>query len=223
MGPIGRLPLFAVAAVLGIAVLAWLSARRPSGDRSDAAPSAAVVREEAPPPERSAPDLPAEVPAPDVAESEAAPLDADAIGQAVAWDAIDLEQVRAALPDNVYWTRAAPTTDPTVIEARAEAMRQWNVHYGKVLSGTATEEEIRAFYDERARVSGDYVELTTYLIDHYGETLSGDDQTLLHLARRLHRARLEEIPRKIEEAFEHKRAQDAARAAWLADEKRFNE
>ena len=41
------------------------------------------------------------------------------------------------------------------------------------------------------------------------------------VARRLHQARLEEIPRKLEEAFERKRAQDAARQAWLADQERF--
>ena len=41
------------------------------------------------------------------------------------------------------------------------------------------------------------------------------------LARRMHLSRLEEVPRKVEEAFARKRQQDEARAAWLADEAEF--
>jgi hypothetical protein len=44
---------------------------------------------------------------------------------------------------------------------------------------------------------------------------------LLELAQRLHLARLAELPRKLVEAHERKRAQDEARAAWLADEAEF--
>jgi hypothetical protein len=46
--------------------------------------------------------------------------------------------------------------------------------------------------------------------------------SLLQLARRLHLARLEEIPRSLEQALERKSQQDEARARWQADERAFN-
>jgi hypothetical protein len=140
---------------------------------------------------------------------------------AQAWSVVDLEEVRRKMPDNLYFELAVPTKDEAVLEARAAERARWNVEYGKVLSGTGTEEEIRAYYDQRARLSGDYVEFTTYLLDNYREVLPERDIALLELARRLHLARLEEIPRQAEEAQERKRKQDEARAAWLADEAEF--
>ena len=140
---------------------------------------------------------------------------------AAAWAAVDMDEIRKAMPDNLYWKLSTPTKDPQVIEERAAERARWNVQYGKVLSGTASEEEVRAFYDFRAQLSGDYVEFATYLVDHYGGVLPERDAGMLKLARRLNQARLEEIPRKIEEAFERKRAQDAAREAWLADQAVF--
>jgi hypothetical protein len=140
---------------------------------------------------------------------------------AAAWASVDMEEVRNAMPDNLYWKLSSPTNDPKVIEERDAERKRWNDEYGKILSGTASEEEIRAFYDHRARVSGDYVEFVTYLLDHYEEQLPERDVGLLHLARRLHLARLEEIPRKIEEALERKRQQDEAREAWLKDQAQF--
>jgi hypothetical protein len=134
---------------------------------------------------------------------------------------VDLDEARKALPDNLYWKLSAPTNDPQLQEWRDAERARWNVEYGKILSGTATEEEIRAYYDQRARLSGDYVEFATYVLDHYGDTLPERDTGLLKLARRLHLARLEEIPRKVEEALQRKQAQDAARAAWLADQAQF--
>jgi hypothetical protein len=134
------------------------------------------------------------------------------------WEGVDLDALRAALPRNLYWTHAVPTDDPQVLEERAKERERWKVEYGKILSGTATEEEILAYYDQRAELSGDYIELATYLIDRHGESLPERDLDLLHLARRLHHARLEETPRKIEEAMQRKRAQDASRPPWRADE-----
>jgi hypothetical protein len=47
--------------------------------------------------------------------------------------------------------------------------------------------------------------------------------SLLKLARRMHQARLEEIPRRVEEAFQRKREQDAARDAWKKEQAEFEE
>lgn len=145
--------------------------------------------------------------------------DQDAI--AAAWAQVDFDEVRRALPDNLYFELSAPTDDEEVIAARAAERARWNQEYGKVISGTGTEEEVLAYFDLRARLSADYVELTSYLLDHYGGVLDERDQGLLDLARRLHAARLQEIPVQVERALDRKRQQDEARAAWLADEAEF--
>jgi len=145
--------------------------------------------------------------------------DEDAL--AAAWAEVDLDEVRRAMPDNIYFEMSAPTTDEAVIAERAAERNRWNDAYGKVLSGTGTEEEVLAYYDMRARLSSDYLEFTTYLLDNHGKSLAERDVGLLELARRLHAARLQEIPRQVEDAMERKRQQDAAREAWLADEAEF--
>ncbi len=145
----------------------------------------------------------------------------DADELAAAWSAVDFDEVRRAMPDNIYFEMSAPTTDEAVLAERAAQRSRWNDEYGKVLSGTGSEEEVLAYYDVRARISSDYLEFTTYLLDNHGQSLAERDRGLLELARRLHAARLQEIPRQVEEALARKRQQDAAREAWLADEAAF--
>jgi len=135
--------------------------------------------------------------------------------------AVDLEEVRAALPDNLYWQTAAPTNDPAVLEEREREKAFRNEQYGKILSGTGTDAEIVDYYDHRMRASTDSVQFADYLLEHYGSDLTDQDQTLLHVAKRLHLARLEEIPRRMQEARERKAAQDEARRAWLEEEREF--
>ena len=72
-----------------------------------------------------------------------------------AWESVDMEAIRAALPDNTYWKMAVPTKDPAVLAEREKERQRWNVEYGKVLSNTATDEEIDAYYAERQRLSED--------------------------------------------------------------------
>jgi hypothetical protein len=141
-------------------------------------------------------------------------------GQA-GWDVVDLEAVRAAMPDNIYWTMSVPTDNPAVLQEREEERKRWNTEYGKVLSNTATAEEIDAYYAHRQRLSNDYIEFGVHLLEHYGEDLPRQDVALLKVAIELHVARLEEIPRQIIEAHERAQAHDAARRAWLEGEKAF--
>jgi hypothetical protein len=135
---------------------------------------------------------------------------------------VDLAAVRAALPDNLYWQNAAPTDDPAVLEAREREAAFRNEQYGKVLSGTGTDEEILDYFAYRQRASTDYIQFVDHLLERYGSDLSDQDLTLLHLAKRLHGARLEEIPRRLQEARERKAAQDEARRRWLEEEREFS-
>ena len=137
------------------------------------------------------------------------------------WSVVDLNVLRKELPDNLYWKMASPTSDPAVIEARDAERARWNVEYGKVLSNTATADEVDAYYAYRYRLSSDYVQFATYLLADYGDDLAPRDVGLLKVAIELHLARLEEIPRQIAEAHERREAHDAARRAWLESEAAF--
>lgn len=191
-------------------------AQAPAGERQ---PPAAGALEPAVPPIAEAEPRADEEAVDEPDASELVMEDAD--GMAAAWAAVDMDAVRRAMPDNLYFQLSAPTEDEAELERRRAERDRWNTEYGKILSGTGTEEEIRSFYDQRAQLSSDYIEFATYLLDHYRETLPERDVGMLELARRLHAARIEEIPRKVEEAYERKRQQDAARAAWLAGEAEF--
>ncbi len=160
-------------------------------------------------------DVPPQSPAP--SPSEAASPDSEDAPAGLA--TVDMNAVRAALPDNLYWKQAAPTDDPRLLEEREQEKARRNDAYGKVLSGTGSDEEIRAYYDERMHSSSDYVRFVDYLLDHYGETLTEQDLELLHVAKRMHLARINETPRRLQEAFDRKKKQDSAREAWQAEQR----
>jgi hypothetical protein len=137
------------------------------------------------------------------------------------WDSVDLEAIRAALPDNLYWEMSSPTKDPEVLSKRQAERERWNLEYGKVLSNTATAEEIDAYYAHRQRLSEDYLEFVVYLLTNYGYEIPARDVALLKLAAEMHNARLEELPRQIAEAHQRREAHDAARRAWLEEQRAF--
>jgi hypothetical protein len=139
------------------------------------------------------------------------------------WEGVDLEEVRRALPDNLYWEMNVPTEDSRELERRAEERARWNVEYGKVLSNTATEQEIETYYAYRQRVSEDAIEFANHLLNHYEDELPAKDVGLLELAIELHLARLEEIPRQIADAQQRREVHAAARQAWLEEQAAFED
>ena len=160
--------------------------------------------------------------APEGSDSGSQPAPESDPGQlASAWEKVDMEEIRRAMPENTFWTMSAPTTDERVIREREEERARWNEAYGKVLSGNASEEEIRGYYAHRQRLSADYVEFTSYVLDHYQDDLSDQDLGLLELARRLHLARLAGYAKETQRALDRKTEQDEVRAKWLADEAEF--
>lgn len=187
------------------------------------APAPAPAAEPAPAPTAEAaparplPNTPAQV------DEEPGDQPPDAFEVALRWSLVDLDAVRDAMPDNLYWQMSMPTTDEELIRWREEERAAWNREYGKVLSGNATEDEIEAYYAHRERVSLDAIEFASHLLDHYRNTLPERDVGLLDLVVKLHRARLQELPRRQAEAFDRKRRQDLLRERWLADEAAFEE
>ena len=198
----------ALAVLAGLAFAVW--------QRLGRAPAPEPHARTSPPPPGSPAD-PAPVPP---GESPAAP-DASPSDLPLGIGSVDLEEVHEALPDNLYWQTSAPTTDPALLEEREREKAFWNDQYGKILSGTGSEEEILAYYEHRMRASSDYVQFVDHLLEHYASDLGDQDLGLLHLAKRLHQARLEEIPRRLQEAKERKLAQDEARRAWREEQQAF--
>jgi hypothetical protein len=210
-------------AALGVAVSWW---RAPDDDGLARGPRAAgdVAQRDATPEED---EPPPGVPRPATgaatgAASSADPTSPDPFGEEYnGWASVDLDAVRKALPDNVYWTLSAPTKDPDELRRRADERARWNTEYGKILSNTATEEEIQAYYAERDRIYSDYIAFATYILENHGRDLSLRDVGLLKVAVELNLARLEEIPRQMREAQERSKAHAAAREAWLRDQAEF--
>ncbi|MCP3098868.1 hypothetical protein LZ198_08270 [Myxococcus sp. K15C18031901] len=127
---------------------------------------------------------------------------------------IDLEKLRAKLPDNLYWSLAAPTTDAEVLKKREDDTRRWNDAFGRIQSGEATEQEVRDYYAHRRKVSEDMVQFaTTVMADHGGE-LPERDRGLYELSINMHRTRLSEYPRQEEEAQARRREREALRTQW---------
>ena len=216
------LALLAVAALLLLAVAAArLAGRDEGGDTAPgraptAAPSAAAPA--ADPAHTAAPVRPAPA---HTEDDEAADDPLDDFARASAWASVDLDAVREAMPNNIYWQLAVPTTDAALLREREEIRAYWNTQYGKVLANTGSVEEVDAYFDHRRRLSADYVEFTSYLLDHYGDVLHERDVGMLELARELHMAQLEELPRRHAEALERRESHAAAREAWLRDQARF--
>lgn len=127
---------------------------------------------------------------------------------------VDLERLRARIPDNLYWRMGAPSTDPQVLQMRAEDKERWNHLFGKVQSGTASEEEIRRYYDHRRQVSEDYIAFARLVLQEYPTELPERDRGLYQMSIEMHTTRLAEIPRQIEEAMTRKQAQDQRREEW---------
>ena len=129
---------------------------------------------------------------------------------------VSLERLRAELPRNRYWIDSAPTNDPQELKRRETEAAAWNDLHGKVLSGTATTDEIHTWVDHRRQVSEDAIELAQRILAEQGSELPDRDRGLLELAVEMHRTRLDELPRQESEAQARKVEQDRRRAEWKA-------
>lgn len=227
-GTRGRLPtLLALAlglAALGAVAAAWLGLGGPEAPPPPASPRAEAPAPSSGPPAASSPEAESGR-APPAAGGRSTPSEGEGLGglgsRAAAWDQVDLEAVREAMPNNRYWKLAVPTDDAALLREREEFRARLNEQYGKVQSNTATESEVRDYYEQRRRISADYVEFTTHLLEHYREAIPERDVGLLELARELHLARLEEIPQKLSRALERREEHLEARRDWRAQQRRF--
>lgn len=115
--------------------------------------------------------------------------------------ALDLEKLRAEIPDNVYWKLDAPTSDVAVAKERAEQAKRRNTALGRIQANEASEQEIRAYYDERRRVSTDYLQLAKLVLEGKAGEVSDRDRGLFELTVTLHQGRLQQIERDQSDAL----------------------
>jgi hypothetical protein len=199
----------ALALIALIAALAffWYAAQRGAADRALAPATAATAPRSTSTSPASAPSgaagAPPALPAGDPADP--APPSLPTAGGAQAYP-VDLDALRARLPDNLYWSTGAPTDDEKILKARADRARLTNQLFGKVQSNTASDEEIEGYYAERRRMSEDYIQFAELVLAEYGAQLPEEHIGLYELSIRLHRVRLGEIPRDMNEALARRRA-----------------
>jgi hypothetical protein len=201
----------AAAALAAIVLVVFLRGEPPAADgAAGPAPAPPGAGTSGFTPQAERPGLASDNPSAD----PAAPPGSDPADQSGNEYPVDLERLRARIPDNLYWRLDAPTQDPQVLQMRAEEEKRWNDLYGKVLSGTASEEEIRRYYDHRRRLSEDYVAFARLVLQEYPAELPERDRGLFQMSIEMHTTRLAEIPRQIEEALARKQTQDQRREEW---------
>lgn len=132
------------------------------------------------------------------------------IGSAAAYP-VQLDALRARLPNNRYWSLGAPTSDPAVAKARAERAERDNVQLGRIQANEASAEEIRAYYAERRAISNDYLEIARVVLAEQGDRLPARDRGMFELSVNLHRGRLQQIDRDESDALSRLAARAAAR------------
>lgn len=134
---------------------------------------------------------------------------------------IDLREARELMPENLYWKLGAPTKDPEVLAERDEENRRRNEEYGRVLSGDASEDEVRAYYDYRRRLAMDYVEFAEFMQRRFRNAGPEQFQGMLDLALKLNAERLAQIPADEQDALERARERAKIREEWQRQQADF--
>lgn len=134
---------------------------------------------------------------------------------------IDLREARELMPDNLYWQLGAPTKDEKVLAERDAEKRRRNDEYGRVLAGDATEDEVRAYYDYRRRLSTDYLEFSEFMARRYREKGPEQFVGMLELAVKMHTAKLAQLDAELEEALGRAREREKVREDWRREQEEF--
>ena len=132
-----------------------------------------------------------------------------------------------------FWPRAQPTASIAAVvdDAPRQAVptqasappstafieEHDNVTFGKVQSGTATLSEIETYFAQRQKMSEAAIAFSMRALEG-ADAMTEEQRGLYELSVRMHKTRLEEIPRRKAEAIARKEAQDTKRAEWKASQ-----
>lgn len=134
---------------------------------------------------------------------------------------IDLREAKALMPDNLYWQLGAPTKDPDVLAKRDEERRKRNEEYGRVLAGDASEDEVKAYYDYKRKLSTDYLEFSEFMSRRFKNSDNKEFVGMLELATKMHTQRLSLLDGEQQEALERSREHAKAREDWKRQQEEF--
>jgi len=189
-------------------------------------------RGEAPAPSQSVPDpqAPAAAPTPaasstrearDPVRTAAAPEEPVPYIEGLVYGEIDLREARELMPDNIYWQLGSPTKDPAVLAEREAEKQRRNEEFGKVQAGDASEDEVRAYYDYKTRLSQDYLEFSEFMARRYRESKNDQFVGMLELAAKMHAAKLTQLPGELEDALQRSREREKIREDWRRQQEEF--
>ncbi len=130
---------------------------------------------------------------------------------------VDLDALRAELPDNLYWALGAPTDDSEILRERKQHQARVTRVWGLIQSNTASLEDIDWFYDHKEQLSRDYLQFTERVLEKYGSELPERDLGLYELSKSMHEHRLRDYPGDREDAKRRKALQDEKRRAWKTE------
>jgi len=140
---------------------------------------------------------------------------------AVAWAKVDLEALKADMPNNLYWVLAAPTKDEQVLAERREIKEYWDKQRAQINANRASEKQIRDYFQHREQVTTDYIEFATSLLNRYHDVLPEEAYSFQVFARNLNLVLLQELPKKLNNALESRKKFIAQREEWLQDKQAY--
>lgn len=149
-------------------------------------------------------------------QSDVDPQDAyDA--KAEAWAKVDMTEIRANTPDNLFWVMAAPSADDFVLEQRKEKRASLKNTETKMMARHASETEIHDYYAYQMQLSEDYIEVITLLLNKYSNVIPEEDYSGQTLARSMHLRKLQELPQQMSRALDLRKDFVSMRELWLSD------
>lgn len=134
---------------------------------------------------------------------------------------VDLREARELMPDNLYWKHGAPTKDEKVLAEREQEKARRNQEYGRVLSGDANEDEVKAYYDWRRRLASDYVEFAEFMQRKLRDSSNEELRGLMDLALKMNAEKLRLLPGELEDALQRSRERAAIREDWRRQQEDF--
>lgn len=134
---------------------------------------------------------------------------------------IDLREALALMPDNLYWKLGAPTKDPEVLAEREAERKRRNEEYGRVLAGDASEDEVRAYYDYKKKLSSDYLEFAEFMARRHRDSDNKEFVGMLDLATKLHAEKLAALTGELEDALARARERAQIREDWRRQKEEF--
>jgi hypothetical protein len=184
------------------------------------APTPTTAQPESP----SSPDSPSERSRRQARPASPAPVvEAPEYIDGLVYGELDLREALALMPDNLYWQRGSPTKDPEVLARREAEEKKRNEEYGRVLAGDASEDEVKAYYDYKKRLSSDYLEFSEFMSRRFKNADNKEFVGMLDLAMKMHAERLKLLDGELADALELSRERAKVREDWKRQQEEFGE